>query len=491
MTRKIKKLNWWIQSKISSFFYPIDDSLTYIGVTGTDGKTSTCNFLYEIGKEHGFAVLMITTVGAKFYFNGKEENVDFKLHSTSYISFVFKHFIKNIRSGNIIEAFTPTYKKYDEYTAEYHRTTPLAHEIRQMIRKYIDRGANMIILESTSHALDQYRIADIKFDVAVYTNITHEHLDYHGTYENYVGAKARLMSMLKDDGFVVLNKTDQSYEYLIHYVKKYKVRHIDYEFDNYEDMDPKNFWVNFYQSHVVISKNKDKKAKNSINVSLNIDGKYNIFNAGAAATAFYYYFDKKPEYISKGLSKLKTISGRMNVLSKNPDIIVDFAHTPNAMKVILQEVKQKTKGKLWVVFGCAGLRDVEKRYLMGEIAGKYADCILVTAEDPRTERLEDINDQIIKNGILKNRDIRYRILRYRVNMDLSTDMEEKLVIRFDKDDITSRTDAIKLAITKAEKDDIVLILGKGHEKTMCFGETEVPYNDIEFVSKLIKKEFVD
>ncbi|MBI2335102.1 UDP-N-acetylmuramoyl-L-alanyl-D-glutamate--2,6-diaminopimelate ligase, partial [Candidatus Daviesbacteria bacterium] len=283
--------------------------LRVIGVTGTDGKTTTVNMIYQILKKAGKKVSMISTLNAPGF------------HVTSPDPFVIQKFAKDLRNG-------------------------------------------YLVLEVTSHALDQFRFWGIQFEVGVITNITREHLDYHKTFENYKNIKLKLIENVK---YAIVNS---------------------------------NLMTKSFRSKVIchgelITFGKDFKLK------LKIPGDYNVENAQAAlAVANILGID--PKITGKTLENFEGLTGRMEEVKNNRDIkiIIDFAHTPNALEQALKTLRQETKGKLIAVFGSAGKRDEGKRPLMGEIAGQLADYVIITAEDPRGE-LKSINEQIIAG--IKNR----------------------------------------------------------------------------------------
>lgn len=338
--------------------YPAKN-LVVIGVTGTDGKTTTCHLIYEILKASGLKVALVSTVAA---YIGDEE----------------------IDTG-------------------FHVTTANAKVLQPLLKKIVEKKFTHVVLEVTSHGLDQNRVVGCNFYTGVITNITHEHLDYHGTFEKYKAAKMKLLKMSR---FPI-------YEY--------------------------------------------SKSKLKIN-NTHLIGDYNLYNLGAAtAVAKLFGVEKYVPLVARSFSG---VPGRMEEVKNNLGIkiIVDFAHTPNALKSVLSTLSNQLTNnhKLILVFGCAGLRDHTKRPLMGEIAVKYADKVIITAEDPRTEKLDDIFSQTTS----KIQDLTSKILR--------------------EDD---RGKAIALAIKSAQKGDIVVITGKGHEKSMCFGKTEYPWSDKEAVIK--------
>ncbi len=349
--------------------------LKVVGVTGTDGKTTTVNMIYQILKAAGKKVSMISTLNATGF------------HVTSPDPFVIQKFVK-------------------------------------------DHGSEYLVLEVTSHAIDQFRFWGIKFEVGVITNITHEHLDYHKTFENYLQTKLKLLKSVK---FAVINQN------LSQYVKRSD---------------------KLLAKIITFGLEKSDYDKRKYNFKLKIPGDYNIENAQAAlAVANVLEIDQ--QIAKKTLENFEGLTGRMEEVknSRGIKIIIDFAHTPNGLEQALRTLRKETKGKLIAVFGSAGQRDEGKRPLMGEIAIRFADYVVITAEDPRGE-LEYINKQIIQ-GIKKGSNF------------------------FVIDD---RQKAINFAINKlAKSGDTVGIFGKGHEKSMNIdGIHEIPWSDLEAVKKVLK-----
>jgi UDP-N-acetylmuramoyl-L-alanyl-D-glutamate--2,6-diaminopimelate ligase len=292
-------------------------------------------------------------------------------------------------------------------------------------------------LEVTSHGLDQFRFLGIDYEIGVLTNITHEHLDYHQTFENYLRAKAKLFRQAK---LAVLNRDDDSYSYLENLVAQRGGQVLSYGLKSKADFTPTTFPF-----------------------KLSLAGEHNRYNALAAIAAVSALGVEK-EKITKALASFKGVTGRMEEMETGKDfrVIVDFAHTPNALKQVLRTLKDGlSKGhRLMVVFGAAGLRDREKRPMMGEIAGELADLVVLTAEDPRTEKVEEICEQIAAGC-------------RRAGVEPTI--------------ISNRQEAIEFAVKKAKQGDIVVICGKGHEKSMCFGKKEYPWSDQEAVKKALKE----
>lgn len=358
--------------------------LKIIGVTGTDGKTTTTNMIYRILKAAGEKVSMVSTVNA-------------------------------LIAG----------KPYD---TGFHVTSPDPFMVQEFAKQALNNGDEYLVLEVTSHALDQYRFWGIKFDVGVITNITHEHLDYHNTYQNYFNTKVKL---IKDVDSAVVNQS----------LKQKLARKV-----------------------ITFGLDKGDFNQKQIKLELQIPGDYNIENALAAlAVAFVLGVDKRTA--QKALESFTGITGRMEEIknSKGLKIIVDFAHTPNALTQALKTLRMRTKGKLIVVFGSAGKRDVEKRGLMGAVAGDLADFAVVTAEDPRGE-IETINEQIIAGAKKTGKVLDKNIFA-----------------------IKDRAEAIAFAVNKlAKKGDVIGIFGKGHEASMNLdGKKEIPWSDKDVVKRVL------
>lgn len=370
-------------------------NLKVIGVTGTDGKTTTATLIYEILKTAGKKVALISTVAAKI---GKKE----------------------ISTG-------------------FHVTSPAPWSLQKLLRKIADQKYEYLVLEVTSHGLDQYRVFGINFWLGVITNVSHEHLDYHQTYQNYLQAKAKLFEQVK---IAVLNQDER---HVFHYLQSIPPKDsmiVTYGIKNAADFTPKTFLF-----------------------KTSLPGEYNQYNC-LAAIAATSALGILPEKIRQAVAKFQGVKGRMDPIKEgqNFQVIIDFAHTPNALENVLKALKELKPNRLITVFGCAGLRDVQKRPKMGEIAARLADISVLTAEDPRTEDVNEIIDQIAQ-GCQKVGGV-----------------EGKSFFR-----VPDRSEAIKFAIQKlAQKGDIIVICGKGHEQSMCFGTTEYPWSDHQEARKAIK-----
>ncbi|OGE27904.1 hypothetical protein A2867_02445 [Candidatus Daviesbacteria bacterium RIFCSPHIGHO2_01_FULL_40_11] len=352
--------------------------LTVIGVTGTDGKTTTVNMIYQILLAAGKKVSVVSTINAPGF------------HITSPDSFAVQRFARQAASSG------------DEY----------------------------LVLEVTSHALDQYRYWGIKFDIGVITNITHEHLDYHKTFDNYLKTKLKLIRNVR---FAVVNQ-------------------------NIKDVSSEGKIITF-------GLDKGDFNQEQIKLKLKVPGDYNIENAlTSLAVAFALGIDKK--IAQDALESFTGIKGRMEEVQNNKDIkiIIDFAHTPGGLEQALKALRcQMRSGRLIAVIGAEGDRDIEKRFMMGEIAQRFANYVIVTAVDPRGY-LDIINRQIA-DGATK----------------AGAKRDQNFFV------IDDREKAFDFAINKLSKyGDTVGIFGKGHETSMNLdGKREIPWSDLEAVRNVL------
>lgn len=396
----------------ASFFGNPSQSMTMIGVTGTDGKTTTSNLIYQILQSAGLPTGIISTVNAMI---GTEV-----------------------------------------YDTGFHVTTPQSPDIQRYLARMKNAGLTHVVLEATSHGLAQQRVTACNFDIGVVTNITHEHLDYHGSYEAYRAAKASLFTGLvdtprKDSGVMplaVLNQDDISYEYLKQVTN---VPQVAYSIrpgadvwaeDILHEADGLHFTAHGPNFHLPIY--------------CHLMGGFNVSNCLAAIGATVVGLGIAPEAAYRGIASLNSVPGRMEQISMGQNFIaiVDFAHTPNALKQALTAVREMTQGRVIAVFGSAGLRDREKRRMMAEVSAELADLSILTAEDPRTESLSFILEEMAMGARSRG----------------AVEGKSYLCIR-------DRGEAIRTAVRMAEPGDLVLACGKGHEQSMCFGSVEYPWDD--------------
>ena len=389
--------------------------LKVIGVTGTDGKTTTVHLIYHILSETGEKVSMISTVQAKI----RQKNID----------------------------------------TGFHVTTPDPIKVQQLLRKMLNAKSEYAILEATSHGLAQERVAFVKFFASAITNITHEHLDYHKTYEHYLNSKAKILNGVK---LRVLNVDDKSFD-------KLKLRGggqlVSYGIKNKADFKARDIEQSIegltFEIHFT-----DKREAKKIKIKSSILGEYNVYNI-LAAFALTFNLGVEPEAIASSIATFRGIEGRMQYINigQDFDTVVDFAHTPEGLRSALKTLKTVKKGRLISVFGCAGERDVGKRRLMGEIAAELSDLSIFTAEDPRSEGVNKIIDEI-EAGALKESGVPE--------------------VTFWK--VPDRKEAIYKAIVEfAKKDDTVAIFGKGHEKSMNIGGVEYPWSDENVAREALKE----
>jgi UDP-N-acetylmuramoyl-L-alanyl-D-glutamate--2,6-diaminopimelate ligase len=380
--------------------------LTVIGITGTDGKSSTSRLLHEILIAAGLKAGLLSTIKA---------------------------------------VIGPT-----EEPLELHVTTPEAPVVQSYLRRMIDAGLTHCVLETTSHSLAQHRVTAVHFDTAVITNITHEHIDYHGSHADYFAAKARLFQLATRKS--VLNRDDSSYEKL---VIASTPPHLSYAIHQSADITATNIAYAANQTTFTLTLPPGSPAP-WLPISTPLVGEFNIYNMLAAAAAAYS-LDIAPEAIKAGLEAVDVINGRMERIDEGQPFltIVDFAHTPNALTRAIEAGKRMVpNGRVITVFGSAGKRDVEKRRLMAEASARTADLTVLTAEDPRTESLDDILSMMADGCRSQGGNENQTFWR-----------------------IPDRGRAIHFALSLARPQDLVLICGKGHEQSMCFGTIEYPWDD--------------
>lgn len=364
--------------------------MVIIGVTGTDGKTTTSNLIYHILKKAGLKTALISTLGVV---------IDDEVHETGF-----------------------------------HVTTPSPFSVQKYLRVAKKKGCTHVVIETTSHALDQNRVWGIHFNIGVLTNITHEHLDYHKSYEKYVSTKIKL---LKQSSLAVVNSNGEWFSYVKKKIESNKL--ITYSLHGKEPGDITLMTIPF-------------------KIKTKLIGDFNLENI-LAAVLVSRAIGIDDEVVKMAIEEFDPPRGRQEIMSKKPLVMIDFAHTPNSFENILPTLRQQTSGKLIHVFGSAGERDRGKRPEMGKVASYYDDIIVLTAEDPRSESVEDINNDI-KKGISKDKEL------YEIN---------------------DRKKAIEFAISNASENDTVVITGKGHEKSMNLGKGEIEWSDQKVVLEILKK----
>lgn len=433
--------------------------LTVIGVTGTDGKTTTSTLIESIlnaatrpSVEQPGDVGVITTVAAR---------------------------IRGVDSETGL-----------------HVTTPDAPEVQRYLAEMASTGCRYAIVESTSHGLDQERVAAIDFDVAAVTNITHEHLDYHGTRDAYVQAKAKLFRALykraskqETPRCAVLNGDDfGSIDALKAALDEESARHgfavprriygVREQVDEAHaalasgdlDVVATNVRYSPQETQFTLLWRDEQNGVSEFELVTPLIGNFNVYNISCAA-AVALALQLPPEVIRQGVAEMQGVSGRMERIEEGQDFlaVVDFAHSPASLERALHTLRPLVgispsgkPGRLIAVFGSAGLRDKAKRGLMGEISGRLADFTVVTAEDPRTEDLDMINHAIVEGIRQSGPGKLYAV-------------------------VPDRAEAIQLAVDIAQPGDVVASFGKGHERSMCFGTTEYPWSDQDAMRNALRR----
>ncbi|MBW3568778.1 UDP-N-acetylmuramoyl-L-alanyl-D-glutamate--2,6-diaminopimelate ligase [Candidatus Parcubacteria bacterium] len=380
-----------------------------IAVTGTNGKSTTCAFINEVLKAAGYKTAVLTTV----FYEVDGQVTPNKTHFT-------------IDRQSIVQSFFAKAKNAD---------------------------VDFVIFEVTSHALDQHRIMGVKVEIAAITNLTQEHLDYHGTMQEYARAKSLL---LREYGAkqAILNIDDEWYEY---FRGRSKAQVFTIGTKTQADLRIKAVKLDQDGSSAELA-GKDFKAA----VSTNIIGEFNLYNAAVAA-AVGNILNLDPEIITKGIANLKKVDGRMQRVEagQNFEVFVDFAITPDAIEQALLSLRQITKGKLRIVFGATGDRDKQKRPKMGEVAAKCADYIYLTDDETYTEEPALIREAVYK-GIKAAKGTKKTIV------------------------IPDRREAIAAAFKDSQKGDAVLLTGIGHEDTRNIGGRQIPWNEAKIAEQLLK-----
>lgn len=375
--------------------------LRVIAVTGTNGKTTTCFMLWNMLKTAGHKTGIMTTVAY---------GVD-KL---------------NPELG--------------------HMTTVDALTLNSRIKSIADSGAEFLILEVTSHALAEFRTLGIPVEIAIFTNLTHEHLDYHKTLEGYRNAKGKLFKKAK---FSILNADDSATKYYKTISKDYTTYGIKHGTNRPKD-------VKLLVSGV-------KYSFHGMDIETKIPGEFNVMNSLAAVIAGEKLGLKKSD-IENGIKTLASVEGRMNIIDEGQPftVIVDYAHAPDAIEKVFNSVKDH-KGRIISVHGGAGRRDPSTRPIRGELLAKHSDIVIITEDDSRDEPLDKIMQGFVDGATKAGKTL---------DKDLFTEPDRKK--------------AIKLALDKAKKGDLVLILGKGHEKTILRADGPHDFEDIKVTKNLLK-----
>lgn len=334
-------------------------------------------------------------------------------------------------------------------------TTPSAIEVARLLGTMRDRGCRACAMETSSHALDQHRVAGVNFIGAAFTNLTGDHLDYHKTMDAYAAAKARLFESLSPDAVAVVNADDK---WSARMVERCSARIIKFGFNRTADYRARDVAITADGSHFVLC-TPDGKTE----VHMRLLGRHNIENALTAAALAGEALGLSVHRIAAALRDAAGAPGRLQSVAagRRPfSVLVDYAHTDDALENVLSALRPLTRGKLRVVFGCGGDRDPTKRPRMARIAQQLADVVYVTSDNPRSERPDMIIDQIVKGFSSKKHDT-------------------PVIVEPD------RRAAIARAIADAEAGDVVLIAGKGHENYQIIGTTKHHFDDVEEAARAL------
>ena len=388
----------------ANYFDNPSKKLKLIGVTGTNGKTSVTYMLKSVLEQAGHKVGVIGT-------------------------------IQNMIGDEILNS---------------NNTTPGPFEINALFDKMVKAGCDYAVMEVSSHALDQDRVFGLEYEAAIFTNLTQDHLDYHITMENYLAAKKKLFKICKT---AIINKNDD-------YAQKL-MEGLECKIVTYSDKDDATFsakGIKYRPDSVCYELVSDNFIQH---IKVKTGGKFTVFNSMAVAvTALQLGIDV--EIIAKGLEKIAGVKGRAEVVPTNRDftVIIDYAHTPDGLKNILSTFKECDKNRLIALFGCGGDRDKTKRPIMGEIAVRNADYVIVTSDNPRTEDPTEIIKDILVGT--QNSHVPVKV-------------------------IENRIEAIEYALQIAQSGDIIVLAGKGHETYQILKEGTIHLDEREVVSNALKK----
>lgn len=397
-------------STLSHYFYGEPSSkVTVTGITGTNGKTTTSYLIKSIIESAGVQAGLIGTILYQI----------------------------NLRLIPSIE------------------TTPESVELHAFLAEMEAFDVKYAVMEVSSHALAQHRTRDVNFRTAVFTNLSHEHLDYHHTVSAYRDTKARLFEGLSQKSFAILNADDPNSKY---FASRTQAQIIWYGMKNKAEVTAEVIFRTINNTEFRL-----RCPKGDVIISSQLIGNHNVYNAlAAAANTLALGFDL--ETIKKGIEAASSVRGRLETVEcgQKFQVFIDFAHTPEALQTVLTALRPLTKGRVILVFGCGGNRDREKRPKMGRIAEAYSDLFWITSDNPRSEDPVSIINEI-ETGITSAPSA--KAIDYRIQPD--------------------RRLAIEEALSEAKKNDTVLIAGKGHERCQIFNGTAIPFDDRDIVKKIL------
>jgi UDP-N-acetylmuramoyl-L-alanyl-D-glutamate--2,6-diaminopimelate ligase len=403
----------------AAFYGNPSGDLTLVGITGTNGKTTTAYLLESIFEAAGLRSGRIGTVG---YRVGDRE-------------------------------------------FEAARTTPEAPELERMLRDMVSQGCTACVMEVSSHALALKRTDHLRFAAAIFTNLTRDHLDFHRDMEDYFRVKRRLFEQLSGDAPSVVNLDDRRGPELV----AISARPVTYGIDAAADVRPGP--LSFSLEGLAFDVRTPTGTLHLQSPLVGRPNAYNILAAVAAAVAI----DLSPSAIEDGIRRLAHVPGRFQIVSTPTDdvrVVIDYAHTDDALKNLLETAHSLTTGRVITVFGCGGDRDRSKRPLMGAVAARLSDLVIVTSDNPRSEDPGQIIEEI-KRGIVMPAD---RTPRGQAAPKSTPCLS-----------IVDRKSAIETALKEARSGDLVLVAGKGHEKYQVIGERVTPFDDAEIASAALAR----
>jgi len=389
----VKDTTEYLKEYLENNYYDEIKTLKLIGMTGTNGKTTTCYLIYQALNKINKKCAYIGTLG--FYLIDEERNL--------------------------------------------YNTTPNLYELYEMLLECVEKGYEYVVMEVSSQGLSMGRVDTLIFDYVIFSNLTQDHLDYHGTIENYVLEKQKLFNMT-NNSFAIINNDDKYKDYFI--------------------LDNKNITYGKTSNDYKISDIKLSIKGSSFKLNdgeyfTKLIGEYNIYNITIVIILLKLLGIQN---INEIISNLDSPNGRMDMIHHNGNtIIIDYAHTPDAVEKIITNVKKLPHNKIITIVGCGGNRDKTKRSIMGEIATKYSDYVIFTSDNPRNEKPQRILSDIVCKLDTKN----YKI-------------------------VVKREKAIKKSIQMLSKNDILLVLGKGHEDYQVIKDKKIPFSDKEKVLKYLR-----
>jgi UDP-N-acetylmuramoyl-L-alanyl-D-glutamate--2,6-diaminopimelate ligase len=393
----------------AGFYGHPSEELALVGITGTNGKTTTAYLLSAIFESAGIRCGRVGTIG--YLVAGREQNAS--------------------------------------------RTTPEAPDLQQMLREMVTQGCGACVMEVSSHALALRRVDGLRFAAGVFTNLTRDHLDFHGDMESYFGAKRRLFEMLPDGAVGVINVDDRRGADLLAAAR----RPVTYAIDAAADVrpGPLSFSLDGLTFDV-------RTPRGTVHVHSPLVGRPNAYNI-LAACATAMALDLPFSAIEAGLAGLAHVPGRFQLVSDPADdvkVIVDYAHTDDALKNLLETARPMATGRVVTVFGAGGDRDRTKRPLMGAVAARLSDLVIVTSDNPRSEDPVRIIDEV-RRGIVMPAD--------RIGPKGQKGTPSLAIV--------DRAEAIEKAVKDARPGDLILVAGKGHEKYQVIGDREIPFDDVD------------